>query len=92
MDGDLPLYSRAPGDLDTIGIQPLIWGSAQELRESLEFLRQRRRLTALSNSGGLFWAWIPATAPADRPGEHLGGRRAARVGESRRSRRSSFAS
>ena len=64
VDGDLPLYSRAPGDLDTIGIQPLLWGSAQEPRESLEFLRQRRRLTALSNSGGLFWAWIPATAPA----------------------------
>jgi len=63
IDGDLPLYSRAPGNLDTIGVQPLLWASGQELRESLEFLRQRRRLTALSNSGGLFWAWIPAAAP-----------------------------
>lgn len=63
VDGDLPLYSRAPDDLDTIGVQPLLWASGQELRESLEFLRQRRRLTALSNAGGLFWAWIPATAP-----------------------------
>ena len=34
VDGDLPLYSRAPGDLDTIGMQPLIWGSAQELRRA----------------------------------------------------------
>ena len=63
VDGDLPLFSRTPGDLDTIGIQPLLWASGQELREGLEFLRQRRRLTALSNAGGFFWAWIPATAP-----------------------------
>ena len=35
----------------------------EAVKTELEFLRQRRRLTALSNSGGLFWAWIPASAP-----------------------------
>jgi hypothetical protein len=64
VDGDLALFSRAPGNLDTIGIQPQLWASAQDPRESLEYLRQRRRLTARSNLGGLFWAWIPAAAPA----------------------------
>jgi hypothetical protein len=63
VDGELPLYSRAPGNLDTIGIQPLLWASAQSYEEGLEFLRQRRRLTARSNLGGLFWAWIPVVAP-----------------------------
>ena len=30
VDGDLPLYSRAPGNLDTIGIQPLLWASVHD--------------------------------------------------------------
>ncbi|MBV8312567.1 MAG: hypothetical protein JO344_19455, partial [Planctomycetaceae bacterium] len=64
VDGDLPLFSRAPGNLDTIGIQPQLWASSQEFLESLEFLKQRRQLTARSNLGGLFWAWIPTTAAA----------------------------
>ena len=63
VDGDLPLYARAPGNLDTIGIQPLLWGSAQDLQESFKFLDQRRRLTARSNPGAMYWAWIPASAP-----------------------------
>jgi len=63
VDGDLPLFSRAPGNLDTIGIQPPLWASSQDFRESLEFLKQRRQLTSRSNLGGLFWAWIPVTAP-----------------------------
>ena len=64
VDGDLPLFSRAPGNLDTIGIQPQLWASSQEFLEGLEFLKQRRQLTARSNLGGLFWAWIPTTAAA----------------------------
>jgi len=64
VDGDLPLFSRAPGNLDTIGIQPPLWASCQDLLEGLDFLKQRRQLAARSNLGGLFWAWIPATAPA----------------------------
>src|SRR5207248_2755322 len=63
VDGDLALFARAPGNLDTIGIQPLLWASAQELQESLAFLNQRRRLTALSKLGALYWAWIPLVAP-----------------------------
>jgi hypothetical protein len=63
VDGDLPLFARAPGNLDTIGIQPLLWASGQELLESMAFLNQRRRLTALSKLGALYWAWIPVSAP-----------------------------
>jgi hypothetical protein len=63
VDGDLPLFARAPGNLDSIGIQPLLWASAQGLEESLEFLKQRRRLTARSNVEELFWAWIPVATP-----------------------------
>ena len=45
-------YSRAPGNLDTVGIQPLLWASGQYFARALEFLNQRRRLTALSRPGG----------------------------------------
>ncbi len=63
VDGDIPLYSRAPGNLDTIGIQPLLWACSQEFTESLDFLKRRRHLAARSNLSGLFWAWIPAATP-----------------------------
>jgi hypothetical protein len=63
VDGDLHLFARAPGNLDTIGIQPLMWASGQELMESMAFLNQRRLLTALSKLGALYWAWIPVSAP-----------------------------
>ena len=72
VDGDLSLFSRAPGNLDTIGIQPLLWASSQDPLESLDFLKQRRQLAARSNLGGLFWAWIPATAARDRADQYLG--------------------
>ncbi|WP_165224479.1 hypothetical protein [Aquisphaera insulae] len=62
--GDLPYYSRAPGNLDTIGIRPLLWASSQNLGEGLEFLRQRRRLAAKANPRGFFWAWLPVAAPS----------------------------
>ncbi len=62
--GNLSFYSRAPGNLDTIGIQPQIWGSSQEFLESLEFLKQRRQLAARFNAEELFWAWIPIASPA----------------------------
>jgi hypothetical protein len=64
VDGDLSLYSRAPGNLDTIGIRPQVWASSQDFLESLEFLKQRRQLAARFNAEELFWAWIPAAAPA----------------------------
>ena len=63
VDGDLNLYTRAPGNLDTVGIRPLPWASAQDLTESLTFLKQRRWLTARSRPGAMYWAWIPAAAP-----------------------------
>jgi hypothetical protein len=62
VDGDLPFYSRPPSNVEMMGIQPLLWASGQELRESLEFMRQRRRLTTQTNPKGFFWAWLPAAA------------------------------
>ena len=66
VDGDLPLFARAPGNLDTIGIQPLLWASGQDLMESMAFLNQRRRLTALSKLGALLLGVDPGLGPADR--------------------------
>jgi hypothetical protein len=65
VDGELPLFARAPSGLDLIGIAPRLWSSAQELSESYDYFNQRRLLTVRSNLGGLFWAWIPATTPPE---------------------------
>lgn len=62
VDHDLPLYARAPANLDTIGVNLNHWGAAQDPAELLEFLLQRRRLTTRANAGQLFWAWIPTAA------------------------------
>ena len=65
VEGELPLFARAPSGLDLIGIQPRMWASAQNFLETYEYLTQRKLLTVRSNLGGLFWAWIPATTPPD---------------------------
>ncbi|WP_076349805.1 hypothetical protein [Paludisphaera borealis] len=62
VEGDLPLYARAPGNLDTIGIKLNHWAAAQDQAEFYEYLLQRRRLTTRSNANQLFWAWIPTAA------------------------------
>jgi len=62
VEGDLPLYARSPGNLDTIGIKVNHWGAAQDQSEFYKYLVQRRLLTTRSNVGQFFWAWIPATA------------------------------
>ena len=63
VDGDLHLFSRAPMGLDLIAIEPRLWGSAQSYMENYQYLSQRKLLTARSNLGSLFWAWIPAATP-----------------------------
>jgi hypothetical protein len=63
VDGELPLFSRAPTGLDMIGVEPRLWGSSQGLLESYSYLIQRRALTVRSNLEGLFWAWLPAAPP-----------------------------
>ena len=63
VEGELPLYARVPSGLDSIGIQPRMWGSCQNLLESYEYLAQRKLLTARSNLGVFFWAWLPAMTP-----------------------------
>ena len=65
VDGELPLFSRAPMDLDVIGIEPKLWACAQTYMENYQYLSQRKLLTARSNLAGLFWAWIPASTPQE---------------------------
>jgi hypothetical protein len=61
VDGEVPLYARAPTGLDIVGVQPRFWASAQDFLETYQYLTQRRLLTVRSNLGIPFWAWIPAT-------------------------------
>ncbi len=65
VDGEVPLFARAPTGLDLIGIAPRLWGSGQDPWESYAYLAQRKSLTVRSNLGALFWAWIPATIPPE---------------------------
>jgi hypothetical protein len=61
VDGELPLFANRPKHLSILAISPNAWGSALEPFETYRYLKQRRDLTALSNPGGLFFAWLPAT-------------------------------
>jgi hypothetical protein len=65
VEGELPLYTRAPSGLDMVSIQPRFWGTAQSFMETYQYLYQRRLLTVRSNLAGLFWAWVPAAAPPE---------------------------
>src|SRR5262249_33798557 len=64
VEGELPLFARAPIGLAMIGIHPRIWSTAQNLLESYAYLIQRRALTVRSNLEGTFWAWLPAAPPS----------------------------
>ncbi|AMV37657.1 hypothetical protein [Planctomyces sp. SH-PL62] len=61
--GELPLYARAPSNLDAIAIPTNHWAAAQDQSEFHRFLLQRRELTAKANAGQLYWAMLPASAP-----------------------------
>jgi hypothetical protein len=63
VEGELPLFARSPSGLDIIGIQPRMWGSGQSLLDAYEYMNQRKLLTARSNLGVFFWAWLPAMTP-----------------------------
>jgi hypothetical protein len=65
VDGEVPLFARAPSGLDMIGIAPHLWGAALEPMESYAYFNQRKLLTVRANLGGLFWAWIPASCPPE---------------------------
>jgi hypothetical protein len=65
VEGNLPLFARAPQNLSVIGIEPRAWGSAQNPTDIYGYLLQRRNLTALANPGGLFLAWLPAVPPRE---------------------------
>jgi hypothetical protein len=65
VDGEVPLYSRAPFGLDIVGIQPQFWGTSGDFLESYRYMVQRRLLTVRSNLGIPFWATIPASTPPE---------------------------
>lgn len=65
VEGNLPLFARAPQNLSVMGIEPRAWGSAQNPSDTYNYLLQRRNLTALANPGGLFLAWLPAVPPLE---------------------------
>jgi hypothetical protein len=67
IDDDLPRYSRAPQNLNILGIRPSAWGSSYAPVDTYAFLRQRRDLTVRSNPGALYWALLPAAPPAAVP-------------------------
>ncbi len=61
VEGDLPLYARSPGNLDTIGINLNHWGAGQDPLEFYQFLVQRPRLSTRANAGQPYWAWLPTS-------------------------------
>jgi hypothetical protein len=61
--GMLPEYARIPENLDVIGIPTSNWATTQEPFEMVQYLDQRRLLTARSNTDALFWATIDVTPP-----------------------------
>ncbi|SIN81073.1 hypothetical protein SAMN05444166_1014 [Singulisphaera sp. GP187] len=63
VDGEHRLFARDHKRLSIMAISPNAWGSAQEPTDTYNFLKQRRDLTALDNQEGLYFAWLPATAP-----------------------------
>ncbi len=65
VDGDLPLFARAPVGLDVVGVSVPGWGGSQAPLEIFQYLIQRKWLTARSNLSAPFMAWIPAAAPPE---------------------------
>ncbi len=65
IEGDLPLFARAPVGFDVLGVKVPGWGGSQAPLEIFQYLTQRKWLTARSNLSGVFWAWIPASAPPE---------------------------
>ncbi len=61
--GMLPEYARIPENLDVIGIPTATWATTQEPFEMVQYLDQRRLLTARSNADALLWATIDASPP-----------------------------
>jgi hypothetical protein len=61
--GHFRQYAQSGRSLDLIGVNPAAWGTVQDPIDTISYLDQRRKLTALDNLQGSFWAWVPASAP-----------------------------
>jgi hypothetical protein len=62
--GKIDLFARSGQSLDAFGIDPMYWGTSRSPGEALEYLHQRRNLTARWNSRAPFWGWVDAVPPA----------------------------
>ena len=80
VDGELPLFARAPSGLDMVGIQPRLWSTAQDFLESYDYLNQRRLLTVRSNLGVPVLGLDSGIDSARGDAEHLGRRPASVLG------------
>ncbi len=63
VSGEFRLYSRAPTNLDVIGLDLPFWGTGTSFGEGLGYIRQRRDILAARSLEPLFWGWLPATTP-----------------------------
>lgn len=63
LTGDFPRYAMPGQNLDLLGVETMAWGTSREPSDVLEYLQQRRRLTALWNINVPFWAWVDASVP-----------------------------
>ncbi len=62
---DFAAYSRAPRNIDLIGVHPSPLATMQVPLATFDLFKQRRDLTILGNAGGLFLGWVDATPPRD---------------------------
>ena len=73
VEGEFPLFARAPSGLDIIGIQPRMWGSCQNYLDVYEYMDQRKRLTVRSNLGQLLLGLGPGDDTTGGRSKYLGG-------------------
>jgi hypothetical protein len=65
VDGEFRLYTRAPSNLDVVGIDLPVWGTSQSFLDGLAYLNQRRDISARTNLEAMFWAWLPLVTPPE---------------------------
>lgn len=63
LDGDFANYARPGQNLDLIGVEARSWGFARDPVEMLQYLSQRRQLSALQSINAPHWAWVTVAAP-----------------------------
>ena len=60
---EFPKYALPGQNLDLLGVETRAWGTMTSPLEVMQYLEQRRNLTALWNLNAPFLAWVDATPP-----------------------------